>query len=541
MEKYKVLLVDDDCLVRQTLRNMLNWKELGLTIVDEAIDGKDGMDKIDHLIPDIIILDMSMPQADGIEVIQHIKNNNYPVRILALSCYDDFTYVKEALKLGASDYILKHLLQKEVLVEALGAIREEIEKSKSEKEIKTQLRVLANEGRPLLKNKLLMGLLQGENHLKELEGDFKRYCKNLPLNNLSLIYLTVENYQHVIMDFQPRGEEIFTLALTNIVKEVVGKTHHNEVVDLGKGNYTIILHLNNRGHSQNKVILEDIIRRVNRQLKSYLKAETKMITNMESVSYNDLPVLFHELDSKKGYFFYEDYSINFLFSNLIQPLSMAEIKAESEDLEYYKNHIKKMEFDELESYLLKGLENHRVKLIQPDQLRKYYHFLVRVIQDYVHEHLHILSDEIISSNETNSMSSIRHITQMEEFIIQLVSELREFMADALVENVDNDYVKEAIKFIQGHYMEDINLAEVAAHIHVTRTYLSHLFNQTTGTKFIDYVREVRMKKACDYLSNSNMTIKEIAIKVGIPNRKYFSKTFKHVIGISPQEFKRVNI
>ena len=53
---------------------------------------------------------------------------------------------------------------------------------------------------------------------------------------------------------------------------------------------------------------------------------------------------------------------------------MAEIKTESEDREYYKNHIKKMEFDELESCLLKGLENHRVKLIQPDQLRKHYHY-----------------------------------------------------------------------------------------------------------------------------------------------------------------------
>lgn len=117
----KVLIVDDDFIVRTYLKQMLAWEEKGYLLQD-AKNGQEALDICQQLQPDIVITDMSMPIMNGIDLIKNLKSKYPKINIIVLSCHDDFSYVKEAMKLGVEDYLLKNDLTPENLLDALNKI-----------------------------------------------------------------------------------------------------------------------------------------------------------------------------------------------------------------------------------------------------------------------------------------------------------------------------------------------------------------------------------------------------------------------------------
>ena len=103
----EVVIIDDEPWTRGVILKLGQWDQLGLAVVGEAADGEVGLELIHKLLPDIIITDVRMPRIGGIELVQQLRAENYNVPILIVSGYDDFSYVRSALKLGVTDYLLK--------------------------------------------------------------------------------------------------------------------------------------------------------------------------------------------------------------------------------------------------------------------------------------------------------------------------------------------------------------------------------------------------------------------------------------------------
>lgn len=118
----KVLIVDDDFLVRTYLKQMINWESHGFYIIGDAKNGREALELLQRDGVDILIADVSMPIMDGIELTRRVKKFSPSTHILILSCHDDFVYVKEAMKLGIDDYLLKNDLSEETLLDALNKI-----------------------------------------------------------------------------------------------------------------------------------------------------------------------------------------------------------------------------------------------------------------------------------------------------------------------------------------------------------------------------------------------------------------------------------
>lgn len=104
---YKLMIVDDEKLILEGLKYILDWKSLGVEIVNEASNGKMALEKFKENPVDIIITDINMPLLTGLELISKIKKENSNVSFIVLSGYDEFSYAKEAIHLGVTDYILK--------------------------------------------------------------------------------------------------------------------------------------------------------------------------------------------------------------------------------------------------------------------------------------------------------------------------------------------------------------------------------------------------------------------------------------------------
>jgi len=104
---YKLLIVDDEPIIRHGIRRFVNFKELSITEVYEASNGNEALKQYCEYIPDIVLLDIRMPKLNGLEFAKKIKNMNENVLIAIITGYDYYEYVVTALKIGIDDYILK--------------------------------------------------------------------------------------------------------------------------------------------------------------------------------------------------------------------------------------------------------------------------------------------------------------------------------------------------------------------------------------------------------------------------------------------------
>lgn len=107
MKKLRVLLVDDEIMIREGFKRLFPWEEHDCEVVGEAADGMEALSKIDTLCPDIVIMDINIPIMNGLKVIQLVRIKHPEIAFVVVSGYDDFSYCREALRLKITDYILK--------------------------------------------------------------------------------------------------------------------------------------------------------------------------------------------------------------------------------------------------------------------------------------------------------------------------------------------------------------------------------------------------------------------------------------------------
>lgn len=132
MCSYSVVIIDDEPWTREVVKHLGQWKELGLSIVGEASDGDLGLEMVRELRPDIILTDVRMPYLNGIDLVRTLRAEGNEAQVVFFSGYDDSSYIRSALRLGASDYLLKPIKPSE-LNERLKTCVDAIQKNKAEK------------------------------------------------------------------------------------------------------------------------------------------------------------------------------------------------------------------------------------------------------------------------------------------------------------------------------------------------------------------------------------------------------------------------
>ncbi|MDQ0656355.1 response regulator [Paenibacillus sp. W2I17] len=124
---YKLMIVDDELLMRVGIRSMLNWEEYNFYVVGEAGNGKEALSLALEVMPDLIITDIKMPIMDGLQLIQEASCVLKTCKYVILSNFDEFHYVKEALKLGASDYLIKSEITESSLIDLLSIVGQKLQ------------------------------------------------------------------------------------------------------------------------------------------------------------------------------------------------------------------------------------------------------------------------------------------------------------------------------------------------------------------------------------------------------------------------------
>lgn len=135
---WKVLLVEDEVFVRESVREIIAWEELGFTVSGEAGNGAEALEMIREDAPDLVISDIVMPEMDGVELLRRTREEGIDSRFVMLTCMNDFENVRQAMEYGASNYILKLSMSVNSLRDTLRKISGELEKNRKVEPVSPQ-------------------------------------------------------------------------------------------------------------------------------------------------------------------------------------------------------------------------------------------------------------------------------------------------------------------------------------------------------------------------------------------------------------------
>lgn len=514
----KVLIVDDELLVRVGLKTLINWSENGFKIVGEAKNGEEAIDLFDKYDPDILLTDIKMPKMEGLELIQKLKKKKKNIKSIILSHYDDFSYAKEAIKLGACDYILKSELSSENLLRILNKVTKDLQNEGVISNNNNQISKSQQEqiGIPVIDNKQMEKSIDTEIKLSSDNDIFSfvsiklYYDKDVDsLNKININGFsdTIVNISRQIIntncDFKiyikNRYELLYLIKFSNAVSD---ERINNTVVFIKK---SLERYLNIKS-----LVGISVLRDKNQSIKDIIDnsktAMKKSFFEKNCVQMFNKAMLFSKYSFKNYNFHRIELIIN---------------KRNRQELKDFLNTI----FDKL----LKAKDYQLAKNVFIELL-SYAKFISTEYRGVKQETFNI------SKLKYDSFDELYNIFLVREYILDLYDQLYDFCIGK--ESKRYSYIiNKSIEYIRENYMNNITLNDVAEYVEVSKSYLSLLFRQETSINFSTFLTEYRIQHAKNLLTESNKRIYEVAEMVGFENPYYFSKVFKEITGMTCKDYK----
>ncbi len=519
----KILIVDDEQLLRQGFIHMTDWYAMGYKIIGEASNGVEALEIIKTDRPDIVVTDVRMPVMDGIELTRLIKESYPDIEIIILSSYSDFGYVKETLKLGSYDYILKQKMKSKDLLEVLGNLKCKIA------------------GKAINNGNCDSGLS------KDIEAFYKSLCTDKNLDSRFIVKfieklkipLLEYNLRIVIIDFEsisngtnlkPQEQDDLNQLIQNVFSRNLSSVENLYSFKLLQNSIVFIFNYDSWDDVALKHSLaccQDIITRkypVNLViLVTALFEEYKnIVKNVEKLLHLRAYTFY---SGKNAIMFADDFqnttsTLNYNIQQLDRQLSILDFKdiiAKVSDL--VTQHYNSSQY--IEPYSLKK-----------SFILLYHHIIIKIT-----ERGYDLS--LIDQRKFEFFIKIEETENVED----LLSVFRDILdiIYAFIKSEQMNYsnvIREIIKYLHENYNSNISLSSLAKQFHMNKNYLCEYFKQQTGKNFIDYLLNIRIDKSKELLLLPNHHINDICYDVGFSNPSYFTKVFKNIIGLTPSEYIR---
>lgn len=505
----KVLVVDDEPNVREGLKKIINWESLGFSICGVATNGRDGLNKIMELKPELTLLDIKMPIMNGLEVASKARKQGYLGKIIILSGYSDFEYARDAMKLGVDSYLLKPIDEDE-LIEIV-----KIEKEKIEKELKTSILVMKND--QTASDTAIINLISGNICcINEIY-----LSTNLKQNS------NIHSFQVAMIECEIMVQDIESIIFGNLSKDFI--ENHIKIITIENKNVVLFSGMEPSeilkklkkliASLDSKSVLIGVGRRVEKPYDichSYLDAKN-IISHKFFYNQND-KILCSKDDEK-----FDAQCFNFENFEFEKYADEIYIFIEVGETEKIKNI-----FDSLEVSFSK-------MKIQPEKVKSIFSSLYIQIQKKIKANYPEILLPLVSSTEI-----INKIYGM-DYLFDVISFVK-FASIKMSENVGNvylyDVVPKILSYIDKNSNNNLKLEFISKLFGYNSAYLGRLFKDNVGDSFNLYLDKKRINNAKALLSESNLKVYQVSEKVGYKDLDYFYKKFKKYVGQSPNEYRR---
>lgn len=504
----KLLIVDDEFIMRQGIRHMLDWEKEGFRIIGDAANGKEALELIEKEQPHIVITDVIMPQVDGIELAKTIQKKYPDIRVIILSSYNDFEYVKTAFQFGVVDYILKPALNPDELLKTLKKITKQMD------EITPAAKQSGHSDNML--NRLLLGF--------EQDIDFDALERIFPYPCFQLFGIRTEK---ACSNYQQRHD------LAERLIEEINVDHFSNctarLTDIEKE--TLILVLNYETQSALSIIgqLRKIASAICQEFPDaffVLSQRFDTIRAIKSVYETSFLPLSAQQFYHKGSTLFTEQDVHafaapesFDYKRFSDQLSMLQIQTG---------------FTYLQSYVLDAVQRQTIPEFE----------LKTLIQNALYNVITTL--EGLSFN-SSSLNALKHdyfdrIDQA-RYASELITIFDLILVDftAIVETyqskINSHIINKIVQYIYDHFNEPLALADVAKMFNFNYYYLSSYFSNHNKEGFNEFLNKIRIEKATELLTQ-DIPISDISSLVGYSDHSYFCKVFKKFTGSTPSAYRK---
>lgn len=483
---YKVLLIDDEPWILKDMELLVDWASLGFKIVAKISDPEQAIYLIKEQRPDLVICDIKMPGLNGIELIKMVKKRFNDLFVVFLSAYSEFSYAKQAIALGAFDYILKPI-EKSELTDLLLRIRSKLKKDEEQKN--KLLRYRSSE--------LFLELIEGRPDSGMIKSKLRQIGYELPYENYLIAVVdfiddnNLKSWQSDMQDCFPSCRLVF--------------------FQLGEQKWVVLFNYNNSSFIENQPCLNDL----------------KIITDRYNLligcsnNFSDLTLIKHYYKQAElmaySYYIYKKRGI-YLYSQ-------------------YNNNYKEL------LIAIKGLTT-------PDDFKNLLKELPGIIIDkqvnleeiaYLYNQLREKANIFFNLDSELELLDPLDIVYSFNNLEELFAQLADFIiSENNFSGVSHDIIERILDQIAEKYDQDLRLQDLADKYHLNYNYLSQLFKKETGQTFTNYLVELRIEKAIELFSK-DLLFYEIAKRVGYSDYYHFCKIFKKHKGMNPSEFKKAYI
>lgn len=541
----KIFLAEDEVVVRETIKRMIPWEELGFELVGEAADGEMALPLLIRQQPDLLITDIKMPFMDGLTLARLAKKEIPGLKVVILSGYDDFNYAKQAIGIGVEDYLLKPIT-KNALIERLSEIRSRYEHEKTQKEYyeKFQREMQAYEKNS--SRDFFEALVGGSMDMMEV---YKR-AEKLGLDIVAEAYNVLIFTMNCDEDFSGQRDEYSSWEAESLELLENFFAGHSSAM-LFRSNifsYGVLLKGQRETIEENTRACVDEIRKIlSRQdgRREWFLAVGQSVERLSQIqkSYHTASRAFSQR------YLYDE---NILYYDEMETMEHPGGQAETEDNAYLqKVDVNALNPAILQKFLSNGLQEETENFVkdyfyaigqEPMESLVFRNYVILNVRFSVISFIKGLgcdtnemesadTEEVLAESGKNMESAIAYAKKM----ISQAIEIR----DQNSGNKNRSILKTAVDFIDSHYMEeDISLNTVANVANVSANHFSALFSQNMGQTFIEYLTSLRMNKAKELLRCTGMRSSEIAGEIGYKDAHYFSYLFKKTQGMTPSDYRK---
>ncbi|NKI22926.1 response regulator [Paenibacillus dendritiformis] len=510
----RLLIVDDEPLVRIGIKSAIDWDKQGVDIVGEAGDGEEALEMMRAHAPDVVLLDIKMPKMDGLDVLKAMKENRIPAKVIILSSFDDISYVKQALKLGAVDYFHKPEINEHELVSMLAAIREE-------NAANGMAPAVPEAGSPARQtDQALTDALHGHPHTMSATG--------LREGNLYVVLFAVKDYDKVIRRYTADTESVLPNTIRNIVTELFSKEKELEYLQLDKRRSVVFI-----SNSELKSLLASLTR-VNEKVQM-IGSALKRFVNIDLVfgisdwfaDFSGIPNGYAQAEEALARSFYHPNASIFYYQHLKRPREEA-----VEQADRYVSEMKaalREEADQTFMSLLTRWEGllRQEECLDEKEVRKIYEGLLFMMGGNEPE------------RQDGGAAELETFEQLSAYYREIFMKLAQYR-----EREDRGYsqlTRNIMQYTREHYHERLSLKMLGELFHVSPNYVSRLFKQEVGRGLFDYINELRIEKAKALLKDYRYKIYDIAEMVGFNNQAHFSIVFQKYTGLSPMQYRKEKV
>lgn len=520
---FQVLLVDDEALARHDVKSMLDWEKHGFTICGEAYNGSMALALMEQMTPHIAILDVSMPIMNGVELSREIKERFPKVKMIMLSSFDDYDYVRTCLMNGAMDYLLKHRLQAPALLTLLDKAVQELQ---SEEARQAQSQIIEHQSPVNLREhvaNVARHVVDASEVLQSYARDNQLYTKSVTYGSAAVQIVPFLLLTESLTDVQKnrivhQAIEVMQMAVGEIQKRTVGY--------VGEGRFVVLFSSEDRSEHTVTTQMNQAMSALSHSLEKFLNL--KCVYAIGPLCGNLRLVGSSYTKANQALNDQHDQGLN--ASILKDSLFMKEQKhlllfLEQLDGERVGQFIASI-FAELHSQPVYGMTVQMIvsEMIHLVEMAWTRHNPQTVLEDIEH---------MPNRTELGRMGSV---TELELWMLHYYANLIDAMKKQRVGGTYSRHITKALQYIADNYASNISLDITASSLNLNASYLSRLFKEEMQMTFTEYLNRHRIQTSCMLMESGTYALKQISSEVGFLSYTYFFKVFKSMTEMTPQAY-----